>query len=187
MMIFLTKKTLLLTTLFFLFSNCKSDIKETTDKTSKILPNGKHLIVEKINRKTTSIGIFTNHNYGVTHSFNYKITINPDNIKWNEGSGEPKSILFCNDTVYIRYLNERTIRMDTINKKTKYSYHTEVREIHQKFIDKRYFFNLLGDSYWIDILPNTYSRLQNENSKEYSIPNDNEITIEKNSLNLLKK
>lgn len=68
-------------------------------KTSKILPNGKHIIVEKNTKEMTSRDIFTNHNYGTSHQFTYKFLLTEDNISWDGGSAEPKNIIFYKDTI----------------------------------------------------------------------------------------
>jgi hypothetical protein len=147
-----------------------------------MLPNGKHLVVEKITKETTSRGIITNHNYGTSHSFKYKLLLSKEDINWNSGSGEPKNILFCKDTIYIRYLKEKSIRteyIDSVDNTTKYNYHSEIHEVFQKHIDKRYFFKLLGTDFWVDITSENYSSLK-KSCDDYLIPNENELTLKSN-------
>ncbi|MEI6866143.1 hypothetical protein [Flavicella sp.] len=100
------KVTFLIILLNCLFISCTYNTEEATDKTSKTLPNGKYLVVEKITKASSSWGVLTNHYYG-TYSYKYKISIPQEDINWNGGSGEPKNILFCKDTTYIRYLKKR--------------------------------------------------------------------------------
>lgn len=162
-----------------LFSSCNYNTEEMIDKTSILLPNGKHLVVEKTNKETTAVGVFTNHNYGMSHSFTYKISINPGDINWDGGSGEPKYITFCKDTTYIRYLQEKSIETeytDSIDHTTKHNHHFEIREVFQKYIDDRYFFKLLGDDYWVEISSEDYFFVK-KSGDEYYIPNDNEILL----------
>lgn len=166
--------------LSYLLSSCKYDSEETIDKTNSTLPNGTHIIVEKVNKKTTSRGLITNHKYGVSYSFTYKFLVHQGNISWDGGSAEPKNILFCKDTTYIRYLKKKRIKteyFDTTDSTTQYNYHTEIHEYFEKHIDKRYFFQLLGDAYWIEITPTHYSSIK-DICDEYDIPNDNELSIE---------
>lgn len=165
-------------TLSCLFSSCNSETQETLDKTREVLPNGKRLVVEKTNKETTSTGIFTKHNYGTTHSYAYKISVNPGVIIWDERSGEPKSIIFCKDTTYIRYLKEKSIEAYTDATDTTQSYnrHYETQEFYQKHIDERYFFKLFGTEYWEEISKENYSSIKNS-CEVYKIPNDNELSL----------
>jgi hypothetical protein len=173
------KETYLIIVLNFLFISCNYDTKEITNRTNKVLPNGKYLVVEKITTETTSRGIVTNHNYGTSHSFRYKLSLHQEDINWNGGSGEPKNILFCKDTIYIRYLKEkrsRTEYIDSISNTTKYYYHSEVLEVFQKHIDERYFFKIFGSDFWVDITPQHYASLK-KSCEDYPIPNENELTL----------
>jgi len=168
--------------LILVFSSCTSHTEKTTDKIRKILPNGKNLLVEKTNKDTSSKGVFTKHTYSVSHNFEYSISIDKGDIKWYTEIGEPKNILFCRDTAYIRYLKEKTIRtknLDSIDTIPTYKYHKEIHETYQKHIDKRYFFKLFGDAFWVDISPENYLVLK-ENCTEFEIPNDNELTLDNN-------
>lgn len=174
------KGTSFIILLSFLFSGCKYDTEEVTNNTKIILPNGKHLVVEKTTTETTSTGIITKYNYGTSHRFKYKLLLSKEDISWDGGSGEPKNILFCNDNTYIRYLEKKSIRteyIDSITNETKSSYHSEISEAFQKHIDNRYFFNLLGSDFWIDITSEDYSSLK-KSCKDYIIPNENELTLE---------
>lgn len=84
-----------------------------------MLDNGKYLEVEKTNIETTSIGIITRHNYGISHSFTYDIFIKADQIEWKGiCNREPKNIIFCQDTVYVRYLSEQSKRVEIIDSVT---------------------------------------------------------------------
>ncbi len=161
-------------------SNCDSEVKEVIDTEMKLLPNGKRLIVEKTNKETTQIGIFSKHNYGTSHSYRYKISIKPDGVNWDGGNGEPKHLLFCKDTIYIHYLKKKSVRdeyTDSIDNRIKTKYDYEVKEVFQKYIDERYFFKLFGDDYWIDVSPEDYN-FDNKSCNKYLIPNDNELSLE---------
>ncbi len=161
-------------------SGCNYETEERIDKTSTILPNGATIEVEKTNKERTAIGIISKHNYGTSHSFSYQLSINQDDITWNGGSGEPKNILFCRDTIYLHYFKEKSIRVeytDSVDNSTKVDYHFETREVFQKHIDERYFFKLLGDAFWVDVLPEEYAT-RKEFCEEYIIPNDGELSLD---------
>ncbi|WP_158851135.1 hypothetical protein [Algibacter sp. L1A34] len=175
----ITITTLLLIAFNCLVTSCDYQEEETIDKTSIILPNGKHIVVEKTNTESTAIGVFSNHNYGTTHRFTYKFSIDQDRIDWDGGSGEPKNITFCKDTTYIRYLKEKTITTnytDSLTQETERHQRNEIQEFFQKHIDKRYFFKLLGSDYWVDIPLEHYTSISNE-CEEYQIPNDEELAL----------
>ncbi len=165
--------------LSYLLGGCNYHEEVITNKTNIILPNGKHLVIEKTNIETTSIGIFTNHKYGTSHRFKYNLLLSEEDISWDGGSGVPKNILFCNDTVYIRYLEKRNIKteyLDSLTNTTKYNYHSEICESFQKHIDKRYFFKLFGSDFWLNITSEDYYSL-NKHCKDYVIPNENELIL----------
>lgn len=173
-------KLLLALIISYLLISCNNTTEKTIDKTNNRLPNGKRLIVEKINKETTSIGIFSKHNYGTSHHFTYKVSIKPGDINWNGGTAEPKQLIFKNDTTYIRYLKKKRINikyLDSLDSTVKYKHKSEIHAFFQKHIDNRYFFKLLGDDYWIDISLNNYEAVK-KRGNEYIIPNDNEYSLD---------
>jgi hypothetical protein len=173
-------KLLFILTISYLLNSCNHTTEEIIDKTSNVLPNGKRLIVEKTNKETTSIGVFSKHNYGTSHQFTYKILINPGNINWSGGTAEPKQLIFKNDTTYIRYLKKKRIKIkytDSLDGAIKYKHQFEIHPFFQKHIDNRYFFNILGDDYWMDISLNDYLDVK-KNGDVYVIPNDNEYSLD---------
>lgn len=176
----LKKEILLLVSIGFLFAACTYDTQETIDETRKILPNGKHLVVTKTNKETTSVGLFSNINYGVSRSFTYQLSINPGNINWYGGSAEPKHILFGENTIYIRYIKQKsvsTVYTDSINDTIKNGSHLELHEFFQQHIDERYLFKLLGDDYWVEISAEDYNAAKKKSTQEYIIPNDGELLL----------
>lgn len=163
-----------------LFTGCDVRTEERIDKTSKTFPNGKHIIVEKSNKVSTSVGIFTSINYGTSHSFIYEFTIIEDDIKWEGGSGEPKNIIFCKEAVYLRYLKEKPIKAisaDTINNRSIENHTYEIQEFFQRHIDRRYFFKIFGSEYWEDISSDDYNSIK-KICEEYEVPNDGELLLE---------
>ncbi|MDW7692638.1 hypothetical protein R9C00_12115 [Flammeovirgaceae bacterium SG7u.111] len=173
-------KSLLYILALFILTNCNYETEKSIDITSKILPNGMIMVIKKTNKETTATGMITKHNYGTSHSFRYNISFDHGDIIWEGGSGEPKNILFCKDTMYIRYLKEKSIKVeytDSVDNTIKADYHYEIREVYQKHIDGRYFFKLFGDEYWVDIMPENYPH-QREFCEEYPIPNDGELSLD---------
>lgn len=159
--------------------SCKSSTEETTTEKSSVLPNGMRLTVLKKNKDITSIGILTGSNYGTTHTYTYNVLLHEPDINWSYGSGEPKNFLFCKDTTYIHYANKNsypTTVKDSITNTTTTEYHYKVENVYQKHIDNRYFFNLFGDDFWLDITPERYNQIKNS-CNEYAIPNDGELVV----------
>ncbi|WP_378179236.1 hypothetical protein [Aquimarina sp. SS2-1] len=165
--------------LIFLFTDCKSKTEERVDITNKLFENNKHLEVKKTNKNTTYTGLITNSNYGTSHHYSYKLTVNNGDVNWSGGTAEPKHLLFCKDSIYIHYLKEKYIPInakDSIENKVEKGGYYEVQDVFEVYVDKRYFFKFFGDDYWLEISSERYN-LQKESCTEYSIPNDNELSI----------
>ncbi|MBO0591084.1 hypothetical protein I2486_06655 [Cellulophaga sp. E16_2] len=163
-----------------LVAACKDTVKETVTKKSEMLPNGMHLTVEKTAIEKTSFGIFTNHNYGTSHRFKYRVAVDQESIEWDFGVGEPKHFLFCDKGVYIHYLNENSYTeeaRDTINDTIEKVQVIKIENQYQKYIDERYLFKLFGDAYWVDVTAEEYAS-NKALCSEQAIPNDNELTID---------
>lgn len=166
--------------LLLLFS-CNSETTLKTYTTNKELSNGISIAVEKTNKETSHIGVFTKHDYGKTHSFSYELTIRDSDISWVGGSGEPKKIIFCEGSVFLLSYAEKLFNNDSLRKidtTLTYQSYYEVVEVFQKHIDERYFFKLLGDDYWVDVLP-SYYQSKKSICNEYVVPNDDELFLSK--------
>lgn len=173
-------KLLIVFILFVTATSCKDEVKEIVTKKSTILPNGMHITIEKTDIETTSIGIFTSTNYSRSHSFKYKANVDEGDITWDFGVGVPKHFLFCDEEVYIHYLNETSYVeevKDSLNASIEEKRFHKIQNFYQKHIDERYFFKLFGDAYWVDITPEEYTT-QKTKCTEQVIPNDNELSIE---------
>lgn len=174
-------KLLFISLLLILFS-CYSDTENNIQKTNKIFENGKHIKVEKTNIITKHIGVFTKNHYGTTHQFSYQFTVDSKKgkINWKDkGHAEPKHLIFCKDSVYVKYLGKKHIPIekkatDTTNV---IKYKDVVKELFEVHIDERYFFRLFGDAYWVEISAEKYNN-KKEICAEYNIPNDNELLLE---------
>lgn len=176
----ITKNTnsffLLLLLCLLLSTSCTNETEETVNKTTTLLANTKKLMVEKTNKDTKSIGVFSGSNYGNTHKFTYSIKIDND-ASWYGGSKEPTNIIFCKDSIYLRSLKKTSVSTDTLDIETNETLtvtNTEIQEVFEKYIDKRYFFKLFGDDYWSDITAHEYE-LKNSTCVEFEVPNENEL------------
>ncbi|WP_271765092.1 hypothetical protein [Aquimarina algiphila] len=171
-------KVMVLLFLVAVCSNCTSETEKQVDKTNKLLDNGMRLVVEKTNETTKEIGIFSKHNYRTTHSYTYKFTVDGGDVNWDGGSGEPKHILFCENSVYVHYLKEKyiSVQRDTTSTEINNNGYNMVEEVFELYIDNRYFFKLFGDDYWVEITPESYAN-KKTSCDEYNIPNDNELSL----------
>jgi hypothetical protein len=162
--------------LILILSSCTtSSSKKTIEKTNRLLPNEKHLLIEKTNESSLLKGIFTGHIYDTIRSYTYKVIIDND-VEWDGGSSEPKHILFCEGEMYLHSLKEKCITTkyyDSTSQKMEAKYNFEIQDVYEKHIDKRYFFKLMGEDFWTEIISEKYLKLKNQ-CKEYDIPNDNE-------------
>lgn len=174
-------KTLLAFALMVVVNSCKDEVKEIVTKKSTILPNGRHITVEKTDIETTAIGIFTSTNYSSSHRFKYLVNIDEENITWDFGVGEPKHFLFGDKDVYLHYLNESSRReevKDSLNSSIEEKRITTIENLYQKHVDKRYFFKLFGEDFWVDVEEEEYITAK-KTGEEFPIPNDNEFSLNK--------
>ncbi|APU09930.1 hypothetical protein A5M85_06430 [Cellulophaga lytica] len=159
--------------------SCKSNTEESSTEKSLVLPNGMRLTVLKTNKDETSIGILTGSNYGTTHTYKYNVLLHEPDVNWSLGSGEPKNFLFCKDTIYIHYVNKNNYPIsvtDSVTNTTAAKNNYKIESMYQKHVDNRYFFNLFGDDFWLDVSPKRYNEIKNS-CDEYAIPNDGELTV----------
>lgn len=147
------------------------------------------MAIEKTTSLTTATGILSNYSYSLSHSFLYKMAINPGDIDWEGGSAEPKEILFNEDKIYLHSLKEKELNIptnDSITENMFANYELEIVHYYEQHIDKRYFFKLLGDDFWTEITTEEYSEAK-KSGQEYAIPNDNELTVPSTIFDILKK
>ncbi len=178
------KNNIILVLILLFLVSCESYSKETFQMKSKMLNNGKHIEVAKKSTETTHIGILTRHNYGTSHSFEYKFFIEPDEIEWDgRYRKEPKNIIFHQNKIYVRYLKnvyKTTQIIDSLTQDTTYNSYYEVKELAEKSIDRRFFYKMLGSQKWTGIPMREYNTAR-QKYKEYDIPNDNELVMEINN------
>ena len=107
--------------------------------------NGQTIFVKRTDELTRSFGAITGHLYGEDHNFRYQFTIKPDEIAWSGLSREiPKDILFCDDALYLKTSIEQ-VNTDSVTRAV-----TVVgMPGFYKNVDKRYFFKLFGEQYFV--------------------------------------
>ncbi len=166
-------------TLIFL-NACNTEIKSKSYKTKVELPNGKLLEVVKTNSTKEYYGILTNHHYTTDYTYNYKFTVNNDDVFWDGLSSVPKKILFAQGVIYAYSLKENFVprAIDSIHK-NKESLKIEkdsilIERVYEKFKDERYFFKQFGKASWITIKLEEYEKIK-KMGQEFDIPNDNEL------------
>lgn len=170
-------KLLVLCLSFFFIFSCNSETKATIDKINLQLSNGVHIVIEKTNLESSHIGIFSNHDF--THSYSYKLHLIDKGVNWDGGSGEPKGLIFCKDSIFLYSLKEKFFTNDALVRKDstiKSESYYQVVEVYQKHEDQRYLFNMMGQDFWVDISENEYL-LRKHDCEEFAIPNDGELTL----------
>ena len=173
------KKIIQLLILPLLFVSCKSETETMVDSTTKLYDNGKYIEVLKTNKKTKHIGFITNINYGISYRFNYSFTVNGREVIWSpKGSAEPKNIIFAKDSIYLQSLEKRSFPFQEVLTDTVITSHKDsIVSKYEVYIDNRYFFNLFGDDFWLNIPSEQYAGVV-RNNKVFAIPNDNEYQLE---------
>jgi len=83
---------------------CATETRKTESHRSAPCPGGRTVVVRKLDRFTHSRGLITGHDYGVNHDFDYSFVLEPDAIEWEGYSSEPKTLLFCGEALFLRYL-----------------------------------------------------------------------------------
>lgn len=156
-----------------IFSEYQVDIKE----------DYKVLISSTITKKEYR-GAITNADYGSTVNVSYKLRIKNKNrtiIDSYLGSEEPKHLLVCPNEIMLHvvgeYYNKTNNKEESSEPNTEATeeYKMEVKARYKKLIDERYFFNLLGDVFWIVDEKNLYqNQLANtKDCSEHPLSNEN--------------
>ena len=161
-----------------IFSNCETKTKTTVNKQTIALGNTAYLTIQKTNIDRTSIGVFSRHNYGTSHFFKYDLHIDKNDIRWQGSMSEPKEVSLYKDNVFLKLLEEKLITntvKDTLKDSIITRHNYQVKKAYLKHIDKRYFFKLFGDAFWLNIDSTTYHNAKLK-GKAFVIPNDNEFS-----------
>jgi hypothetical protein len=153
--------------LFFLaLPNCTTKTEVYESQLAKEFKNGQTIFVKRTDELTRSYGALTGHLYGENHSFRFQFTIEPSEIEWTGLSGEaPKHILYCGDDLFLKTTMEQ-VNTDSV---------TQTITIVQipgyyKNVDKRYFFKLFGEQYFV-IADSLEYQSKKINCQEEHVPN----------------
>lgn len=167
-------------TILLVFISCTTKTEINTNVTSKQLAKNKLLAVQKTEKTDSRKGIFSNHEYSSSYSYNYQFTINDNEVIWQDkGSAVPKNILFSEDTVYINYVEKKSVPYQQAANDTIARYKDSIVTKYDQFIDNRYFFKWFGEFSWQSITLEKYNK-KILNGTEYSIPNDDDLKYLKN-------
>lgn len=161
------KIVLMLFVLFFLVS-CTQRVEE--ERTSDILElNETKIQIDHNDRYVWKKGILSGYEYDSFYNFSYKIEVSPQDIVWKD-KDEPKELLLCNQKVVFLFAIGEHVQYDT-NETIR-----TIVERYSTFVDKRYFFNLLGDSYWSYVDKVEYD-LKKKSCTVLSIPNQKHYVL----------
>lgn len=137
---------------FFIFLGCSQRVEEDTT-TDVVELNGTSIQIDHNDRYVRKKGFLSGHEYATYYDFSYKISISPQDIVWKDRD-EPREIRICSNVVTMYAIGEH-LQYDRNE-----THHSIVKR-YSRFIDKRYFFNLLGNSYWTFIEKSEYESNKN--------------------------
>ena len=130
---------------------------------NKAFTNGQTIFVKRTDEVSRSYGAVTGHLYGQSHSFSYHFTLDPDDIVWTGLTREtPKDVLFCGDDLYVK-TNLQQVNVDSVTQATT----VVVTSGYYKNIDKRYFFKLFGDQYFVTVDSAEYQSKKSNGQEEH--------------------
>ena len=163
-------------------TSCETRTEKHFTKQTMKLNDKYQLEIWKENIEETTIGIISGHNYGTVHYFGYAFNLNPGDISWEQPTAEPKNLIICPDVIYLHYMQKKLEAMnDTEDKpdnikdsKERKKYEYKIRNFYAQYIDKRYFFRLLGNAYWLNISSTEYYA-NRKGCERHSVLNDNEF------------
>ncbi len=162
------KQLLLNLLIVFSIGSCSCSTKESKKEWTSEAADGYLLRVKKIDSYTSHKGILTGIDYGTSHSYRYSFKLSPGRIYWEGDGTMPKELIICRDELYVNYYRE-TYQLQS--DKQIYS----VQSQYAKHVDKRYFFKLLGEQYWVDAMEEDHKKAKD--CKKLAIPNEGEFKM----------
>jgi len=157
----------LLMPLFFLTPlACTTKTEVYESQQVKELKNGETLFLKRTDELTRSYGAITGHLYGENHKFRFRFTLKPSEVEWTGLMGEtPQYILDCGDDVFLKTTMEQ-VKTDSLTQAI------TVKQIpgYYKNVDKRYFFQLFGEQYFV-IADSLEYQSKKTNCQEEHVPN----------------
>jgi hypothetical protein len=146
--------------------SCTTKTEVYESQVNKEFKNGQTIFLKKTDEVSRIVGSITGHLWNERHSFRYQFTIDPDEIEWQGLLGEaPKSVLYCNNELYLKTTTEHVVT-DTIKQITS----TIAKPSYYRHVDKRYFFKMFGDQYFVMIDSLVYQTKSAACPEEY-VPN----------------
>lgn len=180
--------------LSLLLSACTTKTTEHSQHLSQDFPQGKQLEVEVTSLHTEQVGIISKITYATADHYRYEFRLLPNDIPWKNMDDEPKQLLVCADnSAYLHSVRQQAnpYYATTTAVETKpAAENTEQKEQalaeenkpvepyvilknhYTSFVDKRYFFKLLGEYYWVEISKDEYSS-KLKDCQAYAVPNEN--------------
>lgn len=178
--------------LVFWLSACTTRTTENSHRSVKDFPSGEQLIVDVTNQHEEQVGVVSKVVYGIKDRHHYQLRFLPHDLRWENGDAEPKQLIVCtNGAAYLHFVSQQpnpyyataqeqanTTEPNTVEQAkepniqpTKVESYVISKNHYVRAVDKRYFFNWLGEFYWIDIEKAEYISKQNS-CQVYEVPND---------------
>jgi hypothetical protein len=113
----------------------------------KEMKNGKTIVIDRTDELTRTYGAISGHLYGESHQFAHELSVKPNGLLWKSVQREtPKGIVDCKSGFFLRS-NMEELSTDSVTqvvtRVTKSGFY--------KSVDKRYFFKLFGDQYFVTV------------------------------------
>jgi hypothetical protein len=143
--------------------SCTTKTEVYESQMNREFKNGQTIFVKKTDEVSRLVGRISGHLWNERHTFRYQFTTEPDEVEWQGLLGEvPKSVLYCNTELYLKTTTEHVVT-DTIRQITS----TIAEPNYYRHVDKRYFFKLFGDQYFVMIDSVVYQTKTAACSEEY--------------------
>lgn len=187
-------KALILLALALGLSACTTKTTENTHRSVKDFPNGEQLIVDRTDIHQEQIGVVSKVVYQTKDRHQYQLRFQPNDLRWENGDAEPKQLIVCPDnSAYLHFISQESnpfyanaANAETTPEVNPLKPDTEINEPEKpkvvepylilknhyvRAVDKRYFFNWLGEFYWVDINKAEYASPK-AGCQTYDVPNN---------------
>lgn len=190
-------KALSLVVLSLALHACTTKTTANTHRSIQDFPAGEQLIIDRTDIHQEDIGIISKIAYRTVDKHQYALRFLPNDIRWSNGDGEPKQLAVCADgAAYLHFVGqesnpyyataqdtEKQIKVTDANQAqaptepAKVEPYFILKNHYGRFVDKRYFFNSLGEFYWADITKEDYNSYIKP-CQTYAVPNENYYKLE---------
>lgn len=169
---------------------CTTKTSENTQRSIKDFPQGEQMRVEMTQVHQEQVGMLSKVVYQTKDRHQYQLSFTPNDIEWQNGDGEPKQLLVCADgNAYLHFVNQipnpfystpptnpaepvpEPAKIENPEPKPVVQPYFILKNQYVRWVDKRYFFKLLGESYWADVSQDEYKNKVAQ-CKAYEVPND---------------